>query len=520
MGSKLESTQHSTPEPTPYSTLEPMQNSTVNHKYAQYGDAEPKHSTLEAVEYHSAPEVRPDMAGTAPEVSWGQKAVLMGHESSDSPMAIIPNEDSQHPPPTKGKILGMRRKVFWILLAVLLLLLAGAAVGIGLGVSLSSDDDPQEQSDGTTSGQDGSDGTSSGNSTALGDAVDGAISPFSKLASVSWTESGGDFARLYFQGTNRTIFQAAWDSDSDEWTASALTVPSNMRDASGRALADDAEIDIKRNSPITVAMADDDDSDSKFSLYFLTSDNQVRELQSSSADGPWSPGVSDAVYTTSDDSQLAVCWVAACKGCTDEFALVFQAETGDLQMLNRDDPPAGGIAVDRQYDPISGTSLAMVPMQQAGQDKNTRLFSNSGTLTSNVFAPEFGSPNGGWVKASEGTESLSESAQLAAMSYGSGDNGYEFVQVFLSDPDAGTAIRSVRLDLGNGDTWEDATTVDETDTLLRGSSIAANQAQMLFALSSADGPDGGTITELRVFRFEDGALTSSDTIDTSSLESS
>ncbi len=127
----------------------------------------------------------------------------------------------------RGTICGLRRKWFYILLAVIVVVVIGAAVGGGVGATVgkSSDSDSDSSSSNSTS--------PSQNSTTP---ITG-LNSNSSLASAAYNDSSNTLQyRVYYQDENDMIKESAWNDTEQTWYVS--------NDATGKA---------KKGSPLAAA---------------------------------------------------------------------------------------------------------------------------------------------------------------------------------------------------------------------------------------------------------------------------
>jgi hypothetical protein len=158
---------------------------------------------------------------------------------------ILVNADPQPPKlafgesiasPRPAKIWGVRRKLFWIFVALAVIVVLAASIGGGVGARLAGDARTKQIV--PTSDPD----TIAGNSTT---SPGPARAPFRNLgiAALRWVDGKNvRHFHVYSQSTNSThtrILESTWDSDGQTWTVAPIT--------------DDDADEVKPGTPIAVA---------------------------------------------------------------------------------------------------------------------------------------------------------------------------------------------------------------------------------------------------------------------------
>ena len=116
----------------------------------------------------------------------------------------------------------MAPKVFWIVLVILGLLIIGGAVGGALGAKSANKKSTASK---TNSGPSSTSGGTSSSATA----VYRGIRPDSQLAALAWTVSSTRYQyRVYYQDTDNSLKESAYDSSSSQWTVTKILNGSNV----------------------------------------------------------------------------------------------------------------------------------------------------------------------------------------------------------------------------------------------------------------------------------------------------
>ena len=194
-----------------------MSDSTATH----VADNAP-YSTLEVhsgrfVEYDggAAPTVRP--------TSYSEK--MMSNDNNDQKQVVVgeiplPETVVTPPPevqqPAQPKILGMKRKTFFVVLAAALIAVIAAAVGGGVGGAMAS-----RKTKGSSLG--------SNNSTSTSNSTTKALYANTGLAAMQWTDPNGTlYKRVYYQDIDNKIRESAWDNSTAfdlPWQINAISDP-------------------------------------------------------------------------------------------------------------------------------------------------------------------------------------------------------------------------------------------------------------------------------------------------------
>lgn len=249
-------------------------------------------------------------------------------------------------------ICGLRRKVFWTAIILVILAVVGAAVGGGVGGSLSSRNHKATTAPSlpTTTG-------------TLAKAT--SIASNSKLAALNFTISGVTYNQVFWQDTNGTIQQSSWNDSSKSWMVSAVTVPTNMRDVDNNNPSWE-DINVKNGTPLSIANEVREDF-FQTSLIWLD-DKTGLQMAYQRKDGPWqlADGWASSRFPIASYSHIASSWIEDCDSCMRKEVAVFQNLDNDLLMINRSTNDAGEafkISGDR---PSQASSFACAPRWNKG----------------------------------------------------------------------------------------------------------------------------------------------------------
>lgn len=112
----------------------------------------------------------------------------------------------------------MRKKIFWILLAVALFIVIGVAVGVGVGVSVSRKNN-----------------SSSSESTTTTTPYKQGVASYSQLAANNYTDADGVVhSQVYYQDNSKAIWMADFNNATEEWYLSEVVAQNNNSDMTPR----------------------------------------------------------------------------------------------------------------------------------------------------------------------------------------------------------------------------------------------------------------------------------------------
>jgi len=174
---------------------------------------------------------------------------VLGNNDASGPIPYdskFENQDSGSASPLGKKICGMKRKPFWVALAVITLIVIGGIVGGVVGAtshkksSSSEGSSPLVVVSGTATSTVSSTRTtgtsSSGSLTTPTTVANFGIRPDSKLAALAWTITSTHYQyRVYYQDTDNSIKESAYDSSTGSWKVSKIVDGAGV--ASGTSIA-------------------------------------------------------------------------------------------------------------------------------------------------------------------------------------------------------------------------------------------------------------------------------------------
>ncbi|KAI1876221.1 uncharacterized protein JN550_001717 [Neoarthrinium moseri] len=261
------------------------------------------------------------------------------------------------------RICGLRRRTFFIALAVAIVVVIGVVVGAVAGVLTSRQK--------SASGPDNPDSPPSSTNVNVMDV--------SSLTASNWTDSKGFTHRaVFFQDPANALIGRRWDSQNRTWATTNVTAvmansATHLDPAPGTALAS-AALDWPNAYQVRV--------------HFLDRSDLVR---TTFADDPvnwpdrWkNDTMKDAKLQTIHASRLAAAWErCADKNCVGVWTVAYQGPKGAINVANYTDWTTSTVVLDSNV--VTGnTALALVPQYRGTQD-NMGLLSqsySSGTMGS------------------------------------------------------------------------------------------------------------------------------------------
>lgn len=177
----------------------------------------------------------------------------------------------------------------------------------------------------------------------------------SGLAAVNWTDSSGtDRSAVFYQDGSNSVMVALRDSISNEWTQSNVTAAIMNNTGASR-------LDVLSGTPLAAVT-----NRYQVSLYYLTTTNSVAEIWASDIVGEvWYAGAlqtSLSPLAALNGSHLSAFW-QICTNCSNSLYVVFQEDSGQLQMANLTNNVWASAALDESSS-INGTGLAICPFTE------------------------------------------------------------------------------------------------------------------------------------------------------------
>ncbi|KAI0134510.1 hypothetical protein BJ170DRAFT_203191 [Xylariales sp. AK1849] len=340
----------------PYSTLE------VHHDQARDGAASdprpPVYSQLpEAVpiekQTSGIPEFEQHQKEYIPSYNVAPEVVTTQHhedavpENEAAKQTIDEDLDKKAP---ERKICGVRRRTFFIVLALALVVIGGAVVG-GVAGALST----RKNSSSATSVN---------------------VMDISSLSASNWTDPKGYTHRVvFFQDTYNSIIARRWESQNKTWVTSNITLvmansATPLAPASGTALAS-ATLDWPGSYTVQ--------------LWFLDEQYLIRSTfsdQPGTLPDLWKNDLlSNADIQAYSGSKLAATWRrCAVKGCVGGWSVAYQSTDGAIKVTNHTNWLTSTGALNANQV-AANTSLALLP-QYRGNQSSLGLVSQSYTSSS------------------------------------------------------------------------------------------------------------------------------------------
>ncbi|KAH7130948.1 hypothetical protein EDB81DRAFT_859614 [Dactylonectria macrodidyma] len=237
-------------------------------------------SSIPGHTYSDLPEVYHDRTANLPEVvpvDGSYKHAVTPDTSTYPEVRHAPNADGSGEK-SERRVCGLKRKLFFILVAIAAIIVIGAVVGGAVGATVNKDS--------STSTSDPTSSTASSTATATGSEASAtsqasSILSNSGIASVNWTDSD-NYSHYYVFHQNRTndIIASFWDSQNKTWETGSISA--SLRKSG-------VTLDIIEGTPITAVAWTDSDNDWNIRLYVLLTSNSIAELYTSdpTKDGQW-----------------------------------------------------------------------------------------------------------------------------------------------------------------------------------------------------------------------------------------
>ncbi|KAK6206943.1 hypothetical protein QIS74_13431 [Colletotrichum tabaci] len=390
--------------------------------------------------------------------------------------------DEKKEAPASGTICGMRKKVFWIVLAVALLIVIGAAVGGGVGAAMSAQKSSQQSSSssggssGNGSSSSGS-GSGSGSGDSSGDSSDDSsgdannstttttsdmdILPSTNLGAVNFTDAYGHVNHLvFYQLRSKNLMMSSWNESTKVWSTAVANRESN----------------VKEGTPISNSLFWQSNKTRDVRIYYLNDDNQVAGQINANPvySMTWDKsGVSDT-FTANPKSQLLSNGIYTPDSYLSNL-VIYQDSGSTLRVLRRTGGKTDWVAVGISTDfgkPAEGTGLSLIPVYTKESAKRMCLFyaTEAGSLTQLTLTND-----NDWNNATLPT-TVETNATIAAFS--SGYNGTNLVMHVLA---AQTTKAPVLTTYAEGE-WSNKGEVSTMAGDDRPVKIAANLAGRVYGL--------------------------------------
>lgn len=427
-------------------------------------------NNLPEVYQHTYPEVAPE---NFPE-----------HIDTSSPEVVPPSVRDQKEiagASTERTICGLRRKTFWIVLAVILLIIIAAAVGGGVGGAMAmkksnGTNDSNPSGDSSTSSSSGGDDSSSPPSSS------NTLLPTTRLASLNYTDADGtENHHVYYQLANKHIYGSAWNSSAPAtWRTFAVSTEAG---------------NIRNNTPLSASVYWWSASRRDFRVYWLAPDNTVVGVISG-YDAPLGPystsSIADEGFVAGANSSIAS-YGRACADCANANLVLFQDAEDRVQVVLRNQgwkktaiaaSATGGAA-------MNGTDIALGGVWSQSATKYVSLYvaggeEGNGNVTRLLW------DGSDWLSDAElGAGVLPVKVDVDAPRLAAFEVGYNDTASFAARVVGGKAAGGVEVAAWDGDAgaeWARNTVETSSSSgsrlemIAAGSSLAANQAGRVYGL--------------------------------------
>ncbi|KAI1851745.1 hypothetical protein JX265_010979 [Neoarthrinium moseri] len=253
------------------------------------------------------------------------------------------------------RICGLRRRIFFIVLAVISLVIIGVVAGTVGGV-LSSRQKPSTSPDPSQPSPDSE------------PAAVGNLMKMSSLAAANWTDANGVAHRcVFFQDPRNALLARRWDGRNQTW---ALTNITAVMAYSGQGPPDPAPgtplavVSLDRPNPYKVPEA--------MHLYFVNRQNVMRSLFTNDPlqhpDSWTNDTLIRAVVQVGPGSQLAAAWQRCTGDCKGNMTLAYQVPGGGINVVNSYNWASGQEALTDRQQVAAGTSMALLPQYMGSQE--------------------------------------------------------------------------------------------------------------------------------------------------------
>jgi len=325
------------PAPTEHTTFSPVSPGTSDSTATHVDDNVP-YSTLEVhagrfVEHDesAAPTVRPmsysekekhfrPMSYSEKMTSYdnnAQKEIVVTETPVPERVAATPPPDAQ--PAAQPGILGMKRKTFFVVLAVALVTIVAAAVGGGVGAIPNRKDDSKPQAS---------------NSSTPTNTTTGARFANTGLAAMQWTDPNGTMhKRIYYQDKDNKVRESAWDNSTafdTPWQINAISEASKP----GTPIAAVAgwphasyNYSLVSRYLLEHRVPTINDHVQVKNVYYMSTDNELVERQAQANNSQaWEDDNFTGLYSGSNDTFLSSYWCQNIANVSQELVVLFQQD--------------------------------------------------------------------------------------------------------------------------------------------------------------------------------------------------
>ncbi|RDW60589.1 hypothetical protein BP6252_11972 [Coleophoma cylindrospora] len=400
----------------------------------------PGHDLPQVADEDNYPEVVPQ--DHFPEVNHFPEVAAAGNVKHDVPYPVDQKVDLN--PVSEGvgngverKVLGLKRRTFFIVLVVALLVIIAAVVGGAVGgtVNKSKKSTAQNVSNGTSSSNSSSSSTTSTN-----------LMLNSSISAANWTDTAGYFHYAVFsQSASAAILASVWDSQNKTWTTIDIFAAIEATES--------YVLTAKAGTPIAVAARTLDGV--SIAVYYLAPNNQLQALDCLDPQGlsNWARGVvNDANIVAGANSQLAAMWYICDAGCgAGNLMVIYENASGVLTAAN-----STGWTTSTIVTVIDGSGLALTPQVSGATTTGyanytqMRIFADiSNDLQEYTYSPTANS--GQWTLGENVSSNTSTVAhQVAAVAFAPLSFVLAYCLFILRSPKGDGGITA---DYWNGSAW-------------------------------------------------------------------
>ncbi|KAI0157622.1 hypothetical protein GGR57DRAFT_500574 [Xylariaceae sp. FL1272] len=397
-------------------------------------------------------------------------------------------------------ICGIKRTIFFIILAVAIIIVIGVAVGVGVGVSQSSKNSSHAISNGGSG--DGDDGSGSGSGSGSGgngtssanDTATSGISllPQTQLATANFTDAyKNENYMVIYQTNDLSIVMSSFNSSNDKWVVSTIANGTDGGILQGTALSMSTFWTGDTTSPVVNVYYQTDGSTTNVKALSYASDNNISTTSVLPSDNWASVDTTDVSSTPG--SKLAS-YGKQCSACN-QYAYIYWQSTDGLYGI--DDEGMGfqdASNVDNGTTPSTNTSLAMTFSGTTDGDseaiyrRSLELFYRS--TTSSLVQLRIG--NGMNIPIPIGRD-IGPQTMITAFSTGFNQTDSENpssigFHVLTIDPEADNGVQ---LTYYKDAEWSQSSAeVDDLEDCIDKAMIASNTGRRLYCVQG-DGTDNG-----------------------------
>ncbi|KAF7546855.1 hypothetical protein G7Z17_g8131 [Cylindrodendrum hubeiense] len=289
--------------------------------------------------FTNLPEVYIDSDANAPQALYIEHKNNHDCSSESFPEAVCaPKADDLFPATYTGRdaplVCGLKRRLFFTLVAISAFLIIGAIIGSVAGVTLTKETSssnsesslsPNATTPSTATATTPSSSTASTTETPSFTSNTTSILPNSGIASVNWTNSAGlSHYYVFHQNRSNDLIASIWDSQGQTWET--VSVSASLREWG-------FDFDLVEGTPISAVAWSDEEADWNIRVYDVRTGNYLVELKKNLADidGRWVQKAlgSSQWIKTAEGSNIAA-WRPNCGEHDNPIVLLWQDEDQHL----------------------------------------------------------------------------------------------------------------------------------------------------------------------------------------------